>query len=108
MESTVSSILCKGDDTRRRLLAALEKELGHPVVAYIANPNASPNFIDHSDARPSDDRHRKQGNRILEEIRTRLAITIHVEGLQRQGRTGCQSPVGQQTMVVTRETNWYS
>lgn len=43
------SLINERDITRRRLLEKIEKITKTKVIAYLANPNASPNFIDHND-----------------------------------------------------------
>jgi len=43
------SLINEGDTTRRRLLEKIEKITKTRVIVYLANPNASPNFIDHND-----------------------------------------------------------
>jgi len=43
------SLVNERDETRRRLLKEIEKITKTKVIAYLANPNASPNFIDHND-----------------------------------------------------------
>jgi hypothetical protein len=42
-------LLGEQDQTRRDVLAKIESITGTKVLAYIANKNASPNFIDHND-----------------------------------------------------------
>jgi hypothetical protein len=39
----------ENEDTRRGLLGDIEKLTETKIIAYLANPNASPNFIDHND-----------------------------------------------------------
>ena len=48
-KGTMISILNESDEIRRRLLSKIEKITKTRVIAYLANPNASPNFIDHND-----------------------------------------------------------
>jgi len=48
-KSTIVSILNESTVTRRALLEKAEGITGTRIVAYIANPNASPNFIDQND-----------------------------------------------------------
>jgi len=43
------SLLNERDETRRHLLEKIETLTKARVIAYLANPNASPNFIDHND-----------------------------------------------------------
>lgn len=43
------SLINEADITRRGLLGEIEKITKTSVIAYLANPNASPNFIDHND-----------------------------------------------------------
>jgi len=43
------SLVNERDVTRRSLLRKIEKITKTRVIAYLANPNASPNFIDHND-----------------------------------------------------------
>lgn len=45
----MASLVHERDITRRRLLEKVEKITKTRVIAYLANPNASPNFIDHND-----------------------------------------------------------
>jgi len=46
---TMSALLKGGDVSRRKLLEKIEKITKTRVIAYLANPNVSPNFIDHND-----------------------------------------------------------
>lgn len=48
-KGTMVSLINERDITRRRLLEKIEKITKTRVIAYLANPNASPNFIDHND-----------------------------------------------------------
>jgi hypothetical protein len=48
-KGTMVSLINERDVARRRLLKRIEKLTGSRVIAYLANPNASPNFIDHND-----------------------------------------------------------
>lgn len=48
-KGTMVSLLNEGDITRRALLEKIEKITKTRVIVYLANPNASPNFIDHND-----------------------------------------------------------
>jgi hypothetical protein len=48
-KGTMVSLINERDVTRRRLLKSIEKITKSRVIAYLANPNASPNFIDHND-----------------------------------------------------------
>jgi len=43
------SLINEMDENRRSLLEEIEKITTTRVIAYLANPNASPNFIDHND-----------------------------------------------------------
>ncbi len=45
----MASILQESDTKRRELLAKMEKITNSRVISYAANPNASPNMIDHND-----------------------------------------------------------
>jgi hypothetical protein len=45
----MASLVNERDMTRRRLLKEIEKITKTRVITYLANPNASPNFIDHND-----------------------------------------------------------
>lgn len=45
----MASLINEGDIARRKLLEKIEKITKTRVVSYIANPNASPNFMDHND-----------------------------------------------------------
>lgn len=45
----MASLIKERDVTRRNLLKKIEKITETRVIAYLANPNASPNFIDHND-----------------------------------------------------------
>jgi len=49
-KGTMFSLINERDITRRRLLERIEKITKTKVIAYLANPNASPNFIDHNDS----------------------------------------------------------
>jgi hypothetical protein len=48
-QGTIASILAEEDITRRSLLRNIETITNSRVITYLANPNASPNFIDHND-----------------------------------------------------------
>lgn len=48
-KGTIVGILNESEVTRRALLKKAEEITGTRIIAYIANPNASPNFIDHND-----------------------------------------------------------
>lgn len=48
-KGTISALIQGGDVTRRKLLEKIEKITKTRVIAYLANPNVSPNFIDHND-----------------------------------------------------------
>jgi len=49
------SLINERDTARRQLLGEIEKITKTRVIAYLANPNASPNFIDHNDPVPLND-----------------------------------------------------
>jgi len=46
---TMANLITEGDQTRQRLLKQIEGVNGSRVVSYLANPNASPNFMDNND-----------------------------------------------------------
>lgn len=46
---TMGSLFKENDVTRRKLLEKIEKITETRVITYLANPNVSPNFIDHND-----------------------------------------------------------
>jgi hypothetical protein len=48
-KGTMVSLINEGDITRRNILKKIEQITKTKVIAYLANPNASPNFIDHND-----------------------------------------------------------
>jgi hypothetical protein len=45
----MASLISEADTTRRKLLEKIEAITETRVLTYLANPNASPNFIDHND-----------------------------------------------------------
>lgn len=45
----MAQLITEADVTRRKLLEKAEKITKTRILAYLANPNASPNFIDHND-----------------------------------------------------------
>ncbi len=49
IRGTLSRVIHEPDTRRKELLGQIEALTNTRVVAYIANPNASPNFIDHND-----------------------------------------------------------
>jgi len=50
LEGTLTSILNESDTRRRALIEEIGTIMKCDVISYIANPNASPNVIDHNDA----------------------------------------------------------
>lgn len=45
----MASLINEGDIARRKLLDKIEKITKNRILTYLANPNASPNFLDHND-----------------------------------------------------------
>jgi hypothetical protein len=49
VNGTMASLINEGDIARRKLLENIEKITKNRIITYVANPNASPNFLDHND-----------------------------------------------------------
>jgi hypothetical protein len=48
-KGTFRSLFTESDIRRREILKKIERMTKTRIIVYMANPNASPNFIDHND-----------------------------------------------------------